>query len=102
MTAVEPGTQRGTPPLHADDVDLEVQLGPLRLRNPIVPASGCFGSGQEIHQFFDVATLGAVVCKSITLEPRLGMPTPGMGETASGMLNAIGLQNPGIDKWLAE
>jgi dihydroorotate dehydrogenase (NAD+) catalytic subunit len=98
MTVVQPGTT----PLHADDVDLEVQLGPVRLRNPIVPASGCFGSGQEIHQYFDVATLGAVVCKSITLEPRGGLPTPRMAETASGMLNAIGLQNPGVDRWVAE
>ena len=86
----------------ATEVDLEVRLGPLWLRNPIVTASGCFASGREIHQFFDVGTLGAVVCKSITLEPRLGLPTPRMAETASGMLNAIGLQNPGIDRWLEE
>jgi dihydroorotate dehydrogenase (NAD+) catalytic subunit len=65
-----------------------------------VTASGCFASGQEIDRFFDVATLGAVVVKSITLEPRLGLPTPRMAETPSGMLNAIGLQNPGIDRWL--
>ncbi|MGH8900250.1 MAG: dihydroorotate dehydrogenase [Egibacteraceae bacterium] len=83
-------------------MDLSVDLGPMRLANPIVTASGCFGSGREIDQFFDVAALGAVVCKSITLEPRLGLPTPRMAETASGMLNAIGLQNPGIDRWLEE
>jgi dihydroorotate dehydrogenase (NAD+) catalytic subunit len=88
--------------LRPDQVDLSVDLGPVRLANPIVSASGCFGSGREIDQFFDVTALGAVVCKSITLEPRLGLPTPRMAETASGMLNAIGLQNPGIDRWLEE
>ena len=82
-------------------VDLSVRLGPLTLPNPIVTASGCFGSGREIDGFFDINLLGAVVVKSLTLEPRLGMPTPRMVETKSGMLNAISLQNPGIDSWLA-
>ena len=80
--------------------DLRVRLGPLELANPIVTASGCFSSGREIDRFFDIAHLGAVVVKSVTLEPRHGLPTPRMTETASGMLNAIGLQNPGIDAWL--
>ena len=84
----------------APEVDLSVELGPLRLRNPVVTASGTFASGQEIGRFFDVARLGAVVCKSVTLEPRAGLPTPRVAETASGMLNAIGLQNPGIEGWL--
>jgi dihydroorotate dehydrogenase (NAD+) catalytic subunit len=98
VTAVEqrPGAVR------PDQVDLSVDLGPIQLANPIVTASGCFGSGQEVDRFFDVTTLGAVVCKSVTLEPRLGLPTPRMAETASGMLNAIGLQNPGVDRWLEE
>lgn len=91
-----------TEALRPDQVDLTAELGPLTLANPVVTASGCFGSGQEIHRFYDVATLGAVVVKSLTLEPRLGLPTPRMAETASGMLNAIGLQNPGVDRWLAE
>ncbi|MGH8930693.1 MAG: dihydroorotate dehydrogenase [Egibacteraceae bacterium] len=95
------GVQAAGTTLRPDQVDLRVRLGPLALRNPIVTASGCFGSGQEIDRFFDIASLGAVVVKSITLEPRLGLPTPRMVETASGMLNAIGLQNPGIDRWLA-
>ncbi len=95
------GVQTAGTTLRPDQVDLRVQLGPLALHNPIVTASGCFGSGREIDQFFDIATLGAVVVKSLTLEPRLGLPTPRMVETASGMLNAIGLQNPGIDRWLA-
>lgn len=88
--------------LRPDQVDLTTSLGPLTLSNPIVTASGCFGSGREMHRFYDVSLLGAVVVKSVTLEPRLGLPTPRMAETASGMLNAIGLQNPGIDRWLAE
>jgi dihydroorotate dehydrogenase (NAD+) catalytic subunit len=94
MTEVVPAV------LRPDEVDLRVRLGQLRLRNPIVTASGCFASGQEIDRFFDVSRLGAVVVKSITVEPRPGLPTPRMTETASGMLNAIGLQNPGIDAWL--
>ena len=82
-------------------VSLQVSLGPLRLRNPIVTASGCFASGREMARFYDLSRLGAVVTKSVTLEPRQGLPPPRMAETASGMLNAIGLQNPGVDAWLA-
>ena len=81
-------------------VDLSVELGPLRLANPIVTASGCFGSGSEMDRFLDVAELGAVVTKSVSLEPRAGLPTPRMAETPSGMLNAIGLQNPGVEVWV--
>jgi dihydroorotate dehydrogenase (NAD+) catalytic subunit len=98
VTDVEVG--RAT--LRPEEVDLRVALGPLQLRNPIVTASGCFGSGQEINRFFDVRRLGAVVVKSITVEPRMGLPTPRMTETTGGMLNAIGLQNPGIDAWLEQ
>jgi dihydroorotate dehydrogenase (NAD+) catalytic subunit len=82
-------------------VDLSVPIaGNLRFANPITTASGCFASGAEIDRFFDIAELGAIVVKSVTLEPREGLPTPRMFETPSGMLNAIGLQNPGIDGWL--
>ncbi len=81
--------------------DLTVHLGDLELPNPITTASGCFASGQEIDRFYDVNRLGAVVVKSITREPRAGLPTPRMAETPSGMLNAIGLQNPGVDGWVA-
>ncbi|CAN5289825.1 dihydroorotate dehydrogenase [soil metagenome] len=84
------------------DVDLSVDLGPATLANPVLAASGCFASGREIDRFFDVGRLGAVIVKSLTLEPRGGLPTPRMAETPSGMLNAIGLQNPGIDRWLAD
>ncbi len=91
----------------ATDVDLSVNLSadpgrPLRLPNPITTASGCFASGREIDRFFDITELGAVVVKSVTPEPRLGLPTPRMVETSAGMLNAIGLQNPGIDAWIAD
>ena len=86
----------------ASDVDMGVDLGGVRLRNPIVTASGCFASGREMARFFDLSRLGAVVAKSVTLEPRNGLPPPRMAETAGGMLNAIGLQNPGVDAWLAK
>jgi dihydroorotate dehydrogenase (NAD+) catalytic subunit len=81
--------------------DLRAVLGPLELDNPVLTASGCAASGRELNQFFDVAALGAVVTKSIMLEPRSGRPTPRMAETPSGMLNSIGLQGPGIDAFLA-
>jgi dihydroorotate dehydrogenase (NAD+) catalytic subunit len=84
------------------EVDLAVELAGLRLDNPITTASGCFASGAEIDRFYDITELGAIIVKSITLEPREGLPTPRMSETPSGMLNAIGLQNPGIDAWLAK
>jgi dihydroorotate dehydrogenase (NAD+) catalytic subunit len=80
--------------------DLRTVLGPLEVDNPVLTASGCAASGRELEQFFDVAALGAVVTKSIMLEPRSGRPTPRMAETPSGMLNSIGLQGPGIDAFL--
>jgi dihydroorotate dehydrogenase (NAD+) catalytic subunit len=82
------------------EVDLAVDLGGIAMANPITTASGCFASGVEIERFYDITDLGALVVKSITPEPRQGLPTPRMAETPSGMLNAIGLQNPGIDAWL--
>jgi dihydroorotate dehydrogenase (NAD+) catalytic subunit len=78
-------------------IDLSVSIGGARLHNPIVTASGCFGSGKEMSQFVDLGALGAVVCKTVTPEPRLGISPPRGAETASGMLNAIGLQNPGVE-----
>jgi dihydroorotate dehydrogenase (NAD+) catalytic subunit len=91
---------RVRPALDPGDVDLRVQLEDMILANPILTASGTFASGQEIDRFFDVGRLGAVVVKSITLDPRPGLPTPRMAETASGMLNAVGLQNAGLERWL--
>jgi dihydroorotate dehydrogenase (NAD+) catalytic subunit len=81
--------------------DLTARLGALTLPNPVLTASGCAASGRELHQFFDVASLGAVVTKSIMTRPRSGRATPRMAETPSGMLNSIGLQGPGIDSFIA-
>jgi len=82
-------------------VDLHTDLAGMRLPNPVMTASGCAAAGRELDAFFDVTTLGAVVTKSIMLDPRSGRPTPRMAETSSGMLNSIGLQGPGIDSFLA-
>ncbi len=80
--------------------DLRTRLGQVELPNPVMTASGCAGAGRELAQFIDVSKLGAVVTKSVMLAPRAGRPTPRMAETPSGMLNAIGLQGPGIDAFL--
>jgi dihydroorotate dehydrogenase (NAD+) catalytic subunit len=80
--------------------DFRTNLAGVDLPNPVLTASGCAAAGRELEQFFDVAALGAVVTKSIMLEPRSGRATPRMAETASGMLNSIGLQGPGIDHFL--
>jgi dihydroorotate dehydrogenase (NAD+) catalytic subunit len=77
---------------------LNVELPGLTLKNPIMPASGCFGFGREYSQFYDLSQLGAIMIKATTVEPRFGNPTPRVAETSSGMLNAIGLQNPGLEK----
>lgn len=79
-------------------IDLTVELPGLHLKNPIMPASGCFGFGKEYAQLYDLSQLGAIMIKATTVETRLGNPTPRVAETASGMLNAIGLQNPGLEK----
>lgn len=83
-------------------IDLSVNLPGLQLKNPIMPASGCFAFGREYSQFYDLGVLGAVIMKAATGEERLGNDTPRVAETASGMLNAIGLQNPGVEKIVAE
>ncbi|MGH9194569.1 MAG: dihydroorotate dehydrogenase [Acidimicrobiia bacterium] len=80
--------------------DLSVDLGGLRLRNPIVTASGCFASGKEVAEFVELRKIGAVVVKSMTIVGWTGKPTPRMAETPSGMLNAIGLQNKGVRHFL--
>ncbi|MBD8068361.1 dihydroorotate dehydrogenase [Bacillus sp. PS06] len=75
-----------------------MELPGLQLKNPIMPASGCFGFGKEYAQFYDLSLLGAIMIKATTAEARFGNPTPRVAETTSGMLNAIGLQNPGLEK----
>lgn len=79
-------------------IDLQVDLPGLSMKNPIMPASGCFSFGREYSEFYDLGQLGAVIMKAATGEQRQGNPTPRVAETASGMLNAIGLQNPGVEK----
>lgn len=81
---------------------LAVKLPGLDLKNPIMPASGCFGFGKEYSQYYDLNQLGSIMIKATTLEPRYGNPTPRVAETPSGMLNAIGLQNPGLDIVMTE
>ena len=80
--------------------DLSVKLGPLELANPVMTASGTFGYGSEYEEFFDPSILGAVVVKGVAPNPVHGNPTPRVAEVASGMINAIGLQGPGIEKFL--
>jgi dihydroorotate dehydrogenase (NAD+) catalytic subunit len=80
--------------------DLRARLGHVELPSPVLAAAGCAGTGRELAQFIDVAKLGAVVTKSIMIEPRAGRPTPRTAETPSGMLNAVGLQGPGVDAFL--
>ena len=79
---------------------LEVQLGPLRLKNPVLSASGTFGHSLEMSPFVDFSKLGAIVLKTVTPRPRPGNPPPRLFETASGLMNSIGLENHGIDAFL--
>lgn len=78
-------------------MDTKTLLATLLLKNPIMSASGCFGFGQEFAKLYDLSLLGGIVLKSATLKARYGNPTPRVVECDSGMLNAIGLQNPGVD-----
>lgn len=82
--------------------DLSVTLGTLRLDNPIIPASGTFGFGAEFAELYDLNILGSISFKGTTREPRFGNPTPRIAECRSGMINSVGLQNPGIDAVIAE
>lgn len=82
-------------------MDLSVKLPGLNLKNPIIPASGCFGYGREFAELYDLSKLGGIAIKSATPKERFGNPTPRIAETPMGMLNAIGLQNHGVD-WIIE
>jgi dihydroorotate dehydrogenase (NAD+) catalytic subunit len=86
--------------VNASGIDLSVKIGKLELPYPTFMGSGCYGSGEEFAPFIDLAQIGAVVLKSVTPSPRLGNPTPRLVHTPAGMLNAIGLQNPGIEWYL--
>jgi dihydroorotate dehydrogenase (NAD+) catalytic subunit len=79
-------------------MDLSVSIGKMKMKNPVMVASGTFGYGEEYAEFLDLSLLGAVVMKGISLRPREGNPPPRIYETPCGMLNAIGLQNVGLRK----
>jgi dihydroorotate dehydrogenase (NAD+) catalytic subunit len=81
-------------------VDMSTDLAGVDLPSPVLTASGCAAAGRELDQFFDITEIGAIVTKSVMLQPRSGRPTPRMAETPSGMLNSIGLQGPGIDRFI--
>ena len=83
-------------------LDLSTQIGKIKLKNPVLVASGTFGHAKEFENFFDLKRLGGIVTKTITIKPRLGNPAPRIVETPAGMLNAIGLQNPGVEKFIEE
>ncbi len=82
--------------------DLSVQVGPLKFRNPVLLASGTVGYGNEMSEFIDLNSIGGIVTKSLSLKPRKGNPPQRIVETPSGMLNAIGLQNVGVEEFLKE
>jgi len=96
----------------AEGFSLEVSLGPLRLSSPLIGASGCVAFGEEYRRLYEnsrqamegssIAQLGAIVTKAVSLKPRGGNPPPRVAETPAGLLNSIGLQNPGLDHFLAE
>ena len=83
-------------------INLSVQVGPLKLKNPVITASGTFGYGEEYADFFDLNRLGAVIVKGLSLVPRKGNPPPRIMETPYGMLNAIGLENVGVKRFIKE
>ena len=80
--------------------DHSVRVGSVTLDNPIMTASGTAGQSDELSAYMDLSKLGAVVVKSLSLDPWLGNPAPRLHGTESGMINAVGLQNPGVEKWL--
>lgn len=85
-----------------NNIDLSVNIGGLKLKNPVLLASGTVGYGNEISEFIDLSKIGGIVTKSISLKPRKGNPPQRIMETASGMLNAIGLANVGLDEFVNE
>ena len=80
--------------------DLSVNIAGVEFKNPIIAASGTIGFGHEYSEFYPLEELGGISCKGITLKERLGNPPPRIAETPSGMLNAVGLQNPGVEHFI--
>lgn len=85
-----------------DKRDLSVELCGVKLDNPVIPASGTFGFGREHNEFYDINILGSISIKGTTREARFGNPTPRIAECRSGLINSVGLQNPGVDAVIAE
>ena len=90
------------PEEHLPPVDMSVDLAGVKLRNPVVVASGTFGFGREYNQFYDLGELGGICAKGLTLHRREGNPAPRIAETPMGILNSVGLQNPGVDAFIEE
>src|SRR3954469_8883556 len=86
--------------IRKEGVDLSTQVGSVSLPNPVMTASGTAGHGTETGEYLDLAALGAVVVKSLSAEPWAGNPPPRLHETPAGMLNSVGLQNPGVEAWI--
>lgn len=84
------------------ELDLAVELRKIQLSSPVMPAAGTFGFGEEYAELYDLSCLGALVTKTLTLRPRSGNPQPRVWETPCGLLNSIGLENPGVDVFVAE
>lgn len=82
--------------------DLSVNLCGVRLKNPVIAASGTFGFGREFDELYDISCLGGISVKGLSLKPRTGNPPPRIAETPSGMLNSVGLQNPGVERFIEE
>jgi len=81
-------------------LNLQVEVGGLKLKNPVMTASGTFGFGREYGEYIDLNQLGAIVVKGLTVNPKEGNPPPRVYETPCGMLNSVGLQNPGINAFI--
>ncbi len=84
-----------------NEVNTEITLNGITFKNPVIPASGTFNFGREMAQLYDLSILGGIVSKGLTAEPRKGNPPPRIAEVSSGMLNSVGLQNPGIDHFIS-
>jgi dihydroorotate dehydrogenase (NAD+) catalytic subunit len=84
------------------NVKLAIKIGSLKIKNPVMTASGTFGYGEEYAEYVDLNKLGAIIVKGLSLKPRLGNPPPRIMETAGGMLNSVGLQNIGVEAFIAE
>ena len=82
--------------------DLTVNIAGVEFKNPVITASGTFGFGREYSEFYPLREIGGLSCKGITLKPRMGNPPPRIAETPSGILNAVGLQNPGVDHFIEQ